>query len=271
MNFYRIISEAIKDIEQHGFDSQYRIENWLIKIRDAAKKTMISEAILTKNINKMMQNIYRKMIDRGDILKMNIGVERFTLEKLKPKLRNELDRRIMASASLIKMNREESINKTLQRFAGWATSVPAGGSDAVDKTEVKETVRKSLQDLPFAERRVLIDQGHKFTAGLNQIIASDGGAIAAIWHSHWRQKGYDYREDHKERDGKVYAIRNNWAIKEGLMKVGEAGYTDEITMVGEEPFCRCNYQYLYNLRDLPADMITKKGNLQLFKARAINA
>jgi hypothetical protein len=89
----------------------------------------------------------------------------------------------------------------------------------------------------FDERRVLVDQGHKLISAINRTVAEEGNAIAGTWHSHWRQAGYDYREDHKERDDHVYAIRGNWAIKDGLMKVGPAGYSDEITQAAEEPFC----------------------------------
>jgi len=47
------------------------------------------------------------------------------------------------------------------------------------------------------------------------------------------------------------------------MKAGDAGYTDEITTPGEEVFCRCFYRWIYNLRDLPKDMLTIKGKEQL--------
>ena len=107
------------------------------------------------------------------------------------------------------------------------------------------------------------DQASNQAADLADIVAMDNDAIAAVWHSHWRQSGYDYREDHKERDTRVYAVRGNWAIEKRLMKAGPAGYTDEITKPGEEIFCRCNYQYIYNIQDLPKDMITDKGRKSL--------
>ena len=198
---------------------------------------------------------------------VNKGVERFTIERIKPSLRAELDRRILASASLIRLNRDAAIEKTIQRFQGWATSIPKGGSGAVAKRETKDDIRKSLAQLPFEERRVLIDQGHKLTSSISEILATDGGAIAGVWRSHWRQSGYDYRVDHKDRDEKVYTVRDNWAMQAGLMKVGRAGYTDDITKPGEEVFCRCYYSYLYHLRDLPASMLTAKGRAQLERVR----
>src|SRR5450631_2052860 len=73
---------------------------------------------------------------------------------------------------------------------------------------------------------------------------------------------------HKQRDGKVYAVLGCWAIERGLMQPGAAGYYDEVTPVAYEPGCVCHAQWLYNLRDLPADMLTKKGRAELKRVRA---
>ena len=162
----------------------------------------------------------------------------------------------MASANLIKLNRKASIDKTLQRFQGWATSIPIGGSKTQDRQAEKAHIKKELYKSHFEERRVIIDQNHKLISSINDIVATDNGAIAAEWHSHWRQPHYNYRKDHKERDMKVYLIRNSWAANQGLVK---GKYADSITQPGEEPFCRCNYRYIYSLRRMPEDMLTVKG------------
>jgi hypothetical protein len=265
-SFFSVITEAVNDIIENGFDSAARVDNWLLKIRQAAYTSFIPEQVLERSIANNMKNIYEKMIVRGQILQHHPGISRFDLDMVKPRLRNELDRHIMANANLIKLNREAAVQRTVQRFAGWSTSIPKGGTDVASRNEVKKSIHKALASLPFEERRVAIDQGHKFIASLNRVLAIDKGAIAAIWHSRWRQPGYNYREDHKERDEKVYAIRDNWAINEGYMKVGFDGYTDEITQAGEEPFCGCSYQYIYTLTSLPDRMLTNKGKASLERA-----
>ncbi len=237
MTFFEVITAAVNDFVQHGYDSSERLEFWMQRIAEAARRDMVSRGFLEETLRKHLHTLYQKYVDRGGLLKNNPGVSRFTLEMVKPQLRAELDRRIYASAQLIQLNREASIQQTLQRFSGWATSIPAGGSDVVERVETKRAIRKSLTSLPFEERRVIIDQGHKFAAALSETVALAGGALAAIWHSHWRQQNYNYREDHKERDMKVYAVRDNWALQKGLMKAGSAGYTDEVTSPGEEVFC----------------------------------
>jgi hypothetical protein len=211
--------------------------------------------------------IYTRLIEKGGISRMNPGVSRFTLEHVKPRLRAELDRRILASADLIKRNRTEAIEKTLHRFQGWATSIPVGGTPAGEKADTKTAIRKSLAQLPFEERRVLIDQSRKLTSALSAVLAEGSGAIAAIWHSKWRRAGYKFRPDHKERDNNIYLIRDSWAHEKGLVKPGEAGYTDQITKPAEEIFCSCDYQYVYSLRGLPDDMITEKGRDELDRVR----
>lgn len=265
--FYQVVSEAIRDFEENGFDSVERLQYWTDRIRRAALESLTPESVLNDTLNRTLGGIYKRLIDDGQILKAHT-VSRFTVDRLKPQLRTELDRRLMVSRSLIKLNREQMVEKTVQRFAGWASSVPAGGSRAVDVKDTKDNLRKALTSLPFEERRCAIDQGHKFTAALNEIIAVDGGALAMKWHSKWRQPGYNYRKDHKERDQRIYLLRSSWAKDKGLVKPGDAGYYDDITKVGEEVYCSCQAQWLYNLRDLPADMLTKKGESELVAARA---
>jgi len=258
MTFYELLTAAVREFETNGYSSERKLSEWMDKILKSAKETMVDVTVIDRQISDSLRAIYKRQIEDGGALKSH-AISRFTLEKVKPKIRAELDRRIMASANLIKLNRAAAIEKTLQRFSGWATSIPDGGSRSVDKLDVKDNIRKSLASLQYEERRVAIDQGHKFVSSLNNIIAVDAGAIAGKWKSNWKQAGYNYRKDHKERDQKIYLIRNNWAKEKGLVKVGPDGYMDDITMPGEEVFCSCKYIYLYNLRDLPDNMLTNAG------------
>lgn len=268
-DYYQVMTAAIADLVEHGFDSMDRINYWTGEIKKAAERAFASPERLQQMLSDYLVMVYQKAIDRGGIIKYHPGIDRFTLDKVAPALRAELDRRIMASANLIKLNKAAMIEKTLQRFQGWSTSIPVGGTKVTGvKSETQDNLRKALRQHSFEERRVLIDQGHKLTASLSEVLAEGGGAIAMIWHSHWRQAGYNYREDHKERDGLVYLLRNSWATERGLVKPGPAGWYDKITAVAEEPFCRCYAQWLYNPRDLLSlGMLTQKGIEQLELAR----
>lgn len=266
MTLRQLLTEAVGEFVEFGYDRPARLSEWMRRLRAVARKDMPSPEALEKRTSMAMETYFRRSISYAAARKKHPGVSRFTLNQIKPSLRPELTRRIQASADLIKLNREQAIEKTLQRFAGWASSVPAGGSRAVDRAEVKQDIRKSIGQFSFEERRVLIDQGHKLMSSVDAVIAQQTDAIAAMWRSHWRDPHYHYRPDHKERDEKIYVVRGSWAMEKGLISKG-AGYIDEMSQPAEEPFCRCYFVYLHNLRDLPEDMLTAKGREELARTR----
>jgi hypothetical protein len=266
-SFFQTITDAINDIAEFGYESDERLSYWIEAIREAALADMVSEVALAEQLKRVLGATYQRLIDQGSVLQRHPGVDRFTIQRIAPRLRAELDRRILASANLIKLNREQAINDTLRRFQGWATSIPIGGTDQVDRREEKRNIRKSLASLPFVERRVIIDQGHKLSSAISEIVAMDADAIGAIWRSHWRQHGYDYREEHKERDKVFYAIRDGWAVKRRFIRIGSQGAWEDHEKPGELVFCRCWARYVYNLRDVPQEMMTERGKEALATAR----
>ena len=249
-----------------GALTQSELARALMELRTAADADFPTFETLFGQMRKSLVKYYGKGTAKKRISYSHIGVGVFTLADVHAKLRAELDRRIMANADLIKINREQAIDKTLQRFAGWATSIPPTGVGGTTYTAIKSDLAKPAKQLRYEVRRREIDQGHKLMQSISSIIAESGGAIAYQWHSHWRQPGYDYRPDHKERDGRVYAIRNSWAHAAGLINKGD-GWTDEMTQPAEEVYCQCDAVYLYALRDLPSAMLTEKGKRALEEVR----
>ncbi|OCV87693.1 hypothetical protein [Klebsiella pneumoniae] len=272
--FTRTVREAVKFFLRNGYTSRQELEQWQAIIRQAAESETDDDYM--SMVSDRLRKTYDLQVSKAGALERHKGLSRFTLNYMEPKLRSELDRRILASADLIKLNRTAAINKTVQRFSGWATSIPVqdyvgGGLSASSRSGIvanAQHIQKSAEQVDYEARRVMIDQSHKLIANIDNIIATNNNAIAAEWHSHWRQPGYDYREDHKERDKLIYLIRGNWAQKNGYVKAGPAGYLDEITQPGEEVFCRCYVTYLYNLRSIPEDMLTQKGSKFLESMKA---
>lgn len=272
--FTRTVREAVKFFLRNGYTSRQELEQWQAIIRQAAESETDDDYM--SMVSDRLRKTYDLQVSKAGALERHKGISRFTLNYMEPKLRSELDRRILASADLIKLNRTAAINKTVQRFSGWATSIPVqdyvgGGLSASSRSGIvanAQHIQKSAEQVDYEARRVMIDQSHKLIANIDNIIATGNNAIAAEWHSHWRQPGYDYREDHKERDKLIYLIRGNWAQKNGYVKAGPAGYLDEITQPGEEVFCRCYVTYLYNLRSIPEDMLTQKGRKFLESMKA---
>lgn len=265
MNFYETIDEAVRDFATNGYDSESRLQDWLQRIRVAAEAELLPAGEVEAEVRGALEAIYERMVNQGNILQQHPGVSRFTLERVKPELRAELNRRIMASANLIKLNREEAVERTLRQFSGWASSVPAGGTPRPVRREAARQTRRELTKLGFQVRRVSVDQGHKFLASLSDVVAKDSGAIAAIWHRHYTRSP---RHSHKQRDGKVYLIRNSWAHQQGLVRPAGHEYTDEIEAPGDLVFCRCTYEYLVGFRKLPSEMLTDRGREKLAEVRA---
>ena len=92
------------------------------------------------------------------------------------------------------------------------------------------------------------------------MVAQGQGAIAGIWHDRGEyDHGYDARPEHLARSGKLFLVRDSWALTEGLIKKGGLTYMDEIEQVAELPYCSCSYEYIDTPRDVPAELLTAKG------------
>ncbi len=264
--FQEVLTAAVRDITERGYRSPEQIDEWIKRLRLAAI-AKLPAATSDNQLRAALRAALKRGVSKTAVMKNHPGVDHFTVRNIEPQFRAILDRRILAATDLIKLNRDQAVETTLRRFSGWATSIPDGGSRVVDRQEVKEHIAKPLRSQTYEERRLAIDQGHKLLSSVNAVIAEQSGAIAGVWRSNWRQPGYDYRPDHKERDQRVYLIRGSWAHQQGLVKAGRAGYLDEITQAAEEPFCRCWVRYVTTLRDVPADMLTEKGKKTLERVR----
>ena len=265
--YYETITAAVNDVAQHGYDSEERVAFWAEEIRRAAERSMRSEADVERMVREAMAAVFHKQVDLGAVLTRNPGVSAYTLQMVRPELHAELSRRVAASMNLIKINRPQAIAKTQQRFRGWATSVPAGGSETVKRVEQKVELRKALPQLPYEERRVIIDQNAKLFNAINSTVALNGGAIGAIWHSHKYQRGYNGRPAHNARDGKFFLVKGSWAQEGGLVKPGPAGYTEDVEQPSEFPFCKCSWEFKFSLRSIPDVCMTDKGREMLRAAR----
>ena len=257
--FSQVLSRAVRDIAERGYTDAERIERWTAEIRRAALAELGPDERAEFASNFSLDAIFKRLFDRGKITDYVPGVTRYTLEIVKPKARAELDRRILASADLIKLRRRESIEGTLARFAGWSTSIPPGGANVIDLREVRANIAKPLAREKYERRRVLIDQGHKLLANVNHIVATEAGAIAGEWHDHGEHDpSYDARKTHMARARKIYLMRGSWALERKYIKPLH-GYMDEITAPGEEVSCKCFYRYIASLRRLPDEFLTDKG------------
>jgi hypothetical protein len=130
------------------------------------------------------------------------------------------------------------------------------------RNEFFNSLLEQFKQVRFETNRLNIDQGAKLNASLNAIIAEGTGALAAVWRSLGKiQENYDARLWHAACDGNVYLLRGSWAEKAGLVQPDKNGFVDEIVAPAgatqpkpgepDQPgmgiYCRCYFQYLYNL------------------------
>lgn len=191
--FNETLEKAVADLIKFGY-SEDRVKQWAFALRWAMEK--YDPAF---DVKKSLQDAYKKATSSKNLLKSMPDIDKakkFTLEQINPQFRGILEQRIRMSAGLIKLNRDQAIETTLRRFAGWASSIPEGGSEITKARSVKFHIAKEFKDLPFTERRVAIDQGHKLTAAVHETVAMQNGAIAGVWHSHWKQPYHDARHRH---------------------------------------------------------------------------
>lgn len=260
-SFRDLLREAIKHFSTSGYTSEAELHEWTMRLHHALDAEMPGNDETKKLLADVLQAIYTRDVTKLALLKKVPGITRYTVDRIAPELRAELDRRIYAGIDLIKLNRQKRMQETLQRFAGWVSSIPQSGSNA-DLREVASHITKPSKQVRFEARRVAIDQAAKLSSGIAHVVAMQNGAIAAVWHDKGEHDStYDARPEHLRRSEQIYLIRDSWAHKEGLVKPGPAGYLDDITQPGQEVYCQCYVTYLPSPRDLPENMVTARGRL----------
>lgn len=259
-SFRALLFEAIREFAKHGYRSEADLSAWLLRLHAALEREMPADGWVRQQLEAALGRIFNREVKTGGLLKRVPGVSRYTLDRISPKLRAELDRRIFAGIDLIRLNRRAAVEKTLQRFAGWVSSVPRGGSHQTDIRSIAAELAKPAKQVRFEARRVAIDQGHKLSAAVAHVAAAQAGAIGGIWHDRGeRDRGYDARPEHLKRSGTLFLVRDSWAMDEGLIRKGGLGYTDEIEQPAELPYCSCFYEYVTSPRALPETLLTAKG------------
>jgi hypothetical protein len=266
-SFRELLTAAINELSRIGYVNPSEIDEWRMVLRAAAERDLGPVDAIDSDVRAGFERLLNRFVDGVKLPERVEGVGRFTKHTVKPRLWGELDRRIKASADLIKMHRREAIDRTMKRFVGWVTALPPGGDDTIDRRETKTKLGQDLVNYRYHRRFVDTDQGHKLIANVANIVAVDAGAIAGTWHSHGAtDPSYDARADHLDLDGKTYLIRDSWAHRQGLVKPVN-GYTDDIVAPAQKPNCRCWLTYITSPRRLPDAFLTRKGQEWIEESR----
>ena len=186
-------------------------------------------------------------------------------DRLRPKIISRYNWCIENYRQQSKLYFDEQLSQFHNLLVNFLKQVPNGGTkDKLSKSKITE-IKRELRYLTKWSQLFYICKATSLSAEINHVFALEGGAIAAIWRSRWRRPNYDDRESHKELDGKIFALKDNWAIARGLMNKGD-GYAEDMIQPAQEPFCSCSWQYVIGLSALPDEMLTDKGR-ELLKSR----
>ena len=156
---------------------------------------------------------------------------------------------------------EDQLAHVNELVAKFLEQIPVGGSnDKAIKHKIAE-IKAELRSVSKWDQLFYRYKAASFASEIEYIFALEGNPIACIWHySRLDEQGeYQKTYNHKQRDGHVCAVRNNWAIRKGLMRTGPDGYIDQISRPHQEAGCMCRPQWVYGVGALPIEMLTEKG------------
>ncbi len=253
--FYTTLIAAIEDIEEHGYDHE-RIEYWLVLLIMMAEQTFKDRS--KRSARDFLTDQARKYSSERNIAITHKGLPIRYFSEFTNHAQNELNARIAMTDMLIAAVRDEALDKMTRGFIGWASSVSHLTPSATDHVKLRK--RLNISDLSVMERRILFDQCDKMKATLGAIIAERYGALAAVWHSRWREPEYNYREDHKSIDEVIMFMPDTHEMRLGLFVPGLPLVTDQ-SLPGMEPNCKCYFTYLYGLHSIPDIYLTEKGKV----------
>lgn len=242
-----IIKRAFIDIKANGIKAD-TIAYWLRLYRQAASgKAFIHTPASV--IEPQLRAIFKREVTSGNIIKRHGGIAPLTLKAVQPKFRQLLEDRIKSNIQLIKLERPNSIDVSTARFSRWMLD---GLQMDVTLPEAYKSIQRPITDqLAYEHRRRAIDQGTKMLAAIDEVLAVQGGAIVAVWHSHPPTAYYQARPEHWALNKKAFVIKGGWAYQKGLLKKGDNGFMEDLpSQPAHEIYCSCYYEHLYTIAEV---------------------
>lgn len=238
---------------------------------------------LEPDLRREYKNAYYQYVN-GGYKKTNPGIQAYKIQDLKATYRKEVQNSVDNSLALVKTQNAEFMAQMEARFRNWAT-IPSAEmrGDSANPDKVKAYLKNEVLKLPDVKKDmtkhqefIVVDQTRKLLSNMDAITAKTGGAFGFIWHNRRDARvvgrpGGMYPEptekhgDHWEREGKLYLIKDSWAVvRKMLKKTGDVLYDVDLNdgRPGIPIGCRCYAEYLYAIEMIPEkfrDCITEKG------------
>lgn len=243
--------------EELIYETSYVINN---------KVSQFFKSLYYKNSNYLTSNLKRTFFGYKKNLNKRHKVKTFNQQGLNPILFNRFRNQRVLALELIKSQNEENMNKLKRRFLDWVTLKEVGD----DKSSLREMTKiPSNKHVKF----VLKDQTSKMINSFDKEVSDYyGGALAFQWKINndnrvvGKPGGKNPKSTDPEMHGNHWKRRDKWYFNpskrrylesKGInLKKFEGDYnTPKDGMPGMPIGCRCWAYYVYDIEDLPKNML----------------
>ncbi len=91
--FNVLLLEALHEFRERGYTSEFDLQDWLRRLRIALEYELPQDEWTRKELTRALTSIYNRDVVRGAVAKYVPGVSCYTLGRIQPSLRAELDLR----------------------------------------------------------------------------------------------------------------------------------------------------------------------------------
>lgn len=269
-NEIQTLRDELYELKEKGYfknPAEAFINELKEKINQKTKDFM--DRRLKKYYNYFTSNFKRDFLKhKRNCKNNNIGLRTYKLKDLDDDFLKAYKTRQELSLSLIKTQNDEVMLKLRRRFLDWMTL-----ADTRNKAFLKEMTAVPLQSKRV--KFILKDQTNKLIGNMDNIIAEKYDAICFQWKTRNNNRvvgrpGGLYPKptnpqmhgDHWGRRDKYFYYPNNEFVKKGYLNLSKfVSASDEIEdgLPSMPIGCRCYAKNIYELSDVPKELLSKKG------------
>lgn len=258
---YKVILEWLININNKDV-TQDVIDSGISLIRDEFKRDLNEN---NKNVRSYMNKKYISFL-KNDFRK-NHKISAYDMRDVSPEFRKILEKRVLNSLNAIKIKDKKLLLELESRFVEFMMN---------DKDKTIKNLRENLRANETIKqsknyvRNILRDQATRMNDDIDYTNGMLNGAIGLIWHTQEDNRvvgnpsgkypiGNELHNNHYKRNNVFFALKDSYATKKGLLNASIFEDLEDIKNAGRAINCRCDYEYIYDLRDVPSMYLSKKG------------
>ena len=186
-------------------------------------------------------------------------------DELLPVLQALLDEHVDSYAEQASAFFEKQKSAFDAQLAAFLSEIPIGGTKAAVVRSHVNPLKRALSDLLEWGAEMSRLQSMSFVSEVSDFLSPAGGdALAMTWHY---SRPTCLVPSHEALQGRVYLVRDSWALKQGLLRADRA-FVDDTRKFRREIGCMCSASWLFYLPSLPEDLLTPAGVAKLAEGQA---